>query len=177
MRADESVFSRYSTALTGTLILVLLLLYLLLGAQFESFFLPVILMFSIPFSLAGAGPALLFTSSYLDSGAILGFIALFGLSVNNGIVFYEISQEKIISGLKPLAAVYEGALLRLRPVLLTSLTTSCALLPLILTPLGNSQRSMALTMLGGIIVSGIFSFFVYPPVYIWFFKKKVKKYA
>ena len=171
-RADESVFSRYRTALITTLLLVLLLLYFVLGAQFESFLLPVIIMFSVPFSLAGAGSALFISGSILDSGAVLGLVALFGLSVNNGIIFFEISEEKIRSGLCPARAVYEGAVLRFRPVLLTSMTTVFALLPLAVSPLGNSQRSMAFTILGGIIVSGLFAFFVFPPVYIRFFKNK-----
>ena len=171
-RADESVFLRYRSSLMASLILVLLLLYFVLGAQFESFTLPVILLLSVPFSLAGAGPALFFSGSILDSGTVLGLIALFGLSVNNGIIFYEISEELLASGVSKVMAVYKGALLRFRPVLLTSLTAVLALFPLIITPMGNTQRSMAYTMLGGIIVSGIFAFFIFPPVFISFFKKK-----
>ena len=155
--------------------LVLVLLYLVLGAQFESFLLPLILMLSVPFSLAGAGPALLLCGASLDSGSVLGLVALFGLAVNNGIVFFEISEEKIRSGLSPVQAVYSGALERFRPVLLTSLTTLFALLPLVVSPLGNSQRSMASTMLGGILVSGFLAFFAFPPVFIRFFKsRKIK---
>jgi multidrug efflux pump subunit AcrB len=75
-RAGESVFSRYRSALVLTVALVLILLYLSLGAQFESFVLPLILMLSIPFSLAGAGPALFFSGAYLDSGAVLGLVTL-----------------------------------------------------------------------------------------------------
>ena len=167
-RADESVFVRYRAALITTVILVLVLLYLSLGAQFESFLLPLILMLSVPFSLAGAGPALFLSGASLDSGSVLGLVALFGLSVNNGIVLYEISEEKIRSGLSPAAAVYSGALLRFRPVLLTTLTSIFALLPLVISPLGNSQRSMAATMLGGIIVSGFLAFFALPPIFIRF---------
>ena len=171
-RADESVFLRYRSSLFTSLILVLLLLYLLLGAQFESFILPVILLMSVPFSLAGAGPALFFSGSILDSGTVLGLIALFGLSVNNGIIFYEISEELFYSGQSIVLAVYKGALLRFRPVLLTSLTAILALFPLIISPMGNTQRSMAFTMLGGIVVSGIFAFFIFPPVFVWFFRNK-----
>ncbi|MCL2318951.1 MAG: efflux RND transporter permease subunit [Treponema sp.] len=169
-RSDESVFVRYRTALAATVILVLILLYLILGAQFESFLLPLILMLSVPFSLAGAGPALFLSGSSLDSGSVLGLVALFGLSVNNGIIFFEISEEKVRSGCSPAAAVYSGALVRFRPVLLTTLTTVFALLPLVVSPLGNSQVSMASTMLGGIIVSGLLAFFALPPVFIRFFR-------
>jgi multidrug efflux pump subunit AcrB len=169
-RADESVFVRYRSALAATVALVIVLLYLVLGAQFESFLLPFILMLSIPFSLAGAGPALFLSGASLDSSSVLGLVALFGLSVNNGIVFYEISEEKIRSGFAPAQAVYAGARARFRPVLLTTLTTVFALLPLIISPLGNSQRGMASTMLGGTIVSGLLAFFALPPVFIRFFR-------
>ena len=171
-RADESVFVRYRAVLAATVALVLVLLYLILGAQFESFLLPIIFLLSVPFSLAGAGPALLLSGSYMDSGAVLALVALFGISVNNGIVFYEISEEKIRAGFSPEKAVYLGALERFRPVLLTTLTTAFALLPLIVSPLGKSQRGMASAMLGGIIVSGLLAFFAFPPVFIRFFSSR-----
>ena len=171
-RADESVFVRYRAALAATVILVLILLYLTLGAQFESFLLPLILMLAVPFSLAGAGPALFLSGSFLDSGSVLGLVALFGLAVNNGIILYEISVEKIRRGHSPRTAVYSGALERFRPVLLTTLTTIFALLPLVVSPLGNSQRSMASTMLGGIIVAGFLAFFALPPVFIRYLNYK-----
>jgi len=173
-RADQSVFVRYRTALITTVVLVIVLLYLVLGAQFESFILPLILMLSVPFSLAGAGPALFLSGSTLDSNALLGLVVLFGLSVNNGIILYEISEARIREGLQPAAAVYSGARLRFRSVLLTTLTTIAALLPLVISPLGNSQRSMAVTMLGGTIVSGLLAFFALPPVFIGFLKRQVR---
>ena len=175
MRADEPVFLRYRSALIATVVLVLILLYLVLGAQFESFLLPLILMLAVPFSLAGAGPALFLSGSSLDSGAVLGLVALFGIAVNNGIVLYENSEEKIRRGLSPAAAVYSGSLERFRPVLLTTLTTVFALLRLILSPIGNSQRSMASTMLGGIIISGFLAFFALPPVFIRFIEKRRRR--
>ena len=176
-RADESVFARYSSTLTATMILVLVLLYLVLGAQFESLLLPLILMLSVPFSLAGAGPALSLSGSSLDSGSVLGLVALFGISVNNGILFYEISEAKMRGGLSPVLAVYLGACERFRPVLLTTLTTVFALLPLVVSPMGNSQKTMALTMLGGILVSGLLAFFAFPPIFIGYFRSRKGKYA
>ena len=171
-RADESVLVRYRSALIATLILVLVLLYLVLGAQFESLLLPIIFLLSVPFSLSGAGPALLISGSQPDSGSVLGLVALFGISVNNGILFYEISEEKIRCGLSPVKAVFLGAMERFRPVLLTSATTIFALLPLVISPMGNSQRSMASTMLGGIMASSILAFFAIPPIFIRFFRAK-----
>jgi multidrug efflux pump subunit AcrB len=167
--ADESVFSRYQNSLLFNICMVLILLYMTMGAQFESFLLPLILMLTIPFSLAGAGPALLLFGARFDSGAVLGLTALFGLVVNNGLILFEISVEKISAGASPAAAVYRGAAERLRPVLITSATTVFALLPPALNPMSSAQKSMAAAMLGGLAASTLLSLFALPPVFMHFF--------
>jgi len=172
--AGDSAFSRYRNSLIVYVLLVLILLYMTMGAQFESFLLPLILMMSIPFSLAGAGPALLITGAMIDSGAVLGLTALFGLVVNNSLVLFEISDEKIRTGLSAAAAVYSGACERLQAILITTATTVFALLPLVLSPLGNSQKSMASAMLGGLAASTLLSLFAIPPVLIRFLKWKTR---
>jgi len=170
--ADESVFKRYKKSLFIYVILVLILLFMTMGAQFESFLLPLILMMSIPLSLAGAGPALLIAGSKIDSGAVLGLTTLFGLVVNNSLLLFEISDEKIKNGLRAAAAVYSGACERVQAILITMITTIFALLPLIFSPLGNSQKSMAAAMLGGLTASTLLSLFALPPVLIKYFKWK-----
>jgi len=170
--ADDSAFNRYRNSLLLYVILVLILLYMTMGAQFESFLLPLILMMSIPFSLAGAGPALLITGAKIDSGAVLGLTALFGLVVNNSLILFEIGDEKIRGGLSPAAAIYCGARERLQAILITTATTVFALFPLVLNPMGNSQKSMAAAMLGGLAASTLLSLFAIPPVLIRFFKWK-----
>jgi multidrug efflux pump subunit AcrB len=173
-RAGESAFTRYRVSLLVTLALVLVLLYMTMGAQFESFLLPLILMLSIPFSLAGAGPALFFAGASLDSGAVLGLTVLFGLVVNNGIILYETGEANIQSGLSPAKAVFSGARERLCPVLITTITTICALLPLVIAPLGSAQRSMAAAMAGGVISAALLTLFALPPVFIRFFKWRLR---
>jgi multidrug efflux pump subunit AcrB len=173
-RADESAFTRYRFSLFLTLVLVLILLYMTMGAQFESFLLPLILMLAIPFSLAGAGSALFLCGASLDSGAALGLSVLFGLVVNNGIILYEIGEEKIRAGLLPDEAVFSGARERFYPVLITTITTILALLPLMIVPLGSSQRSMAAAMTGGIISAALLSLFALPPVFIRFFQRRFR---
>ncbi|MDR0321912.1 MAG: efflux RND transporter permease subunit [Treponema sp.] len=172
--ADESVFSRYRNSLILYVFLVLILLYMTMGAQFESFLLPLILMMSIPLSLAGAGPALLITGKKIDSGAILGLTALFGLVVNNSLVLFEVSEQKIRAGLSVVASVYRGACERLQAILIIMITTIIALLPLVFSPLGNSQKSMAVAMLGGLAASTLLSLFAIPPVLIRYLKWKLK---
>jgi len=172
--ADSSVFVRYRNSLFLYVFLVIILLYMVIGAQFESFLLPLILMLSIPFSLAGAGPLLLLTGSMIDSGAVFGLAALFGLVVNNSLILYEVSSEKISAGLSVAAAVYRGAAERLQAIIITTATTVFALLPLVLSPMGNSQKSMAAVMLGGLAASTLLSLFAIPPVLIMFFKWKLQ---
>jgi multidrug efflux pump subunit AcrB len=171
-RTDESVFSRYRNSLFLYIFLVLILLYMTMGAQFESFLLPLILMTSIPFSLAGAGPALLITGAKIDSSAVLGLTALFGLVVNNSLILFEVSDQKIRSGISAAYAVLRGAGERLRAILITTATTVFAILPLIVSPLGNSQKSMAASMLGGLTASTLISLFAIPPILVRFFKWK-----
>jgi multidrug efflux pump subunit AcrB len=105
----------------------------------------------------------------LDSGAVLGLTALFGLVVNNGLILFEIGDERISRGQTPAAAVYGGCTERLRPVLITSATTVFALLPLALNPLGASQASMSAAMMGGLAASTLLSLFALPPTLIRFF--------
>ncbi|MDR1618991.1 MAG: efflux RND transporter permease subunit [Treponema sp.] len=171
-RTGESAFSRYRLSLLAVLVLVTALLYMTMGAQFESLLLPLIFMVTIPLSLAGTGPALFLAGASLDSGAVLGLVVLFGLVVNNGIILYEIGSEKIHLGLSPVLAVYQGACERQRPVLITAATTVFALLPLALSPLGLSQRSLALSMLGGMIASTLLTLFILPPVLLRYFRRR-----
>jgi multidrug efflux pump subunit AcrB len=168
-RIDDSVFSRYRMILFVTLILVIILLYLTMAAQFESFRLPLIIMLSIPLGLAGAGPMLFIIGLSLDSGSVLGLIVLFGLAVNNGIILHEAGMQNIEKGLSPALAVYKGALDRFRPVLISALTTVFGLTPLLFSP-GASQRSMAVAMLGGLTVSTLLSIFILPSVFIALYK-------
>ncbi len=170
--ADESAFVRYQKTLLFTVVLVMLLLYLSLAAQFESFTLPLLLMVSIPFSLAGAGPALFLVGAGLDSGSVLGLVVLFGLAVNNVIILYEVGRDRIGGGLTPVLAVYRGARERLRPLLATTATTLLALLPVIVSPLGASQRSMAAAMFGGVAASTLISLLAFPPLLVPFLSRR-----
>ncbi|MCA1950751.1 MAG: efflux RND transporter permease subunit, partial [Treponema sp.] len=174
---DQSAFVRYQKTLLFTVLLVILLLYLSLAAQFESFSLPLLLLVSIPFSLAGAGPALFVVGAGLDSGSVLGLVVLFGLAVNNVIILYEVGRDKMGEGLQPVSAVYRGARERLRPVLATTATTLLALLPVIVSPLGPSQRSMAAAMFGGVAASTLISLLAFPPLLVPFLFRREASHA
>jgi multidrug efflux pump subunit AcrB len=170
-RAGETVFAKYRVSLAVTIALVVVLLYLTMGAQFESWTMPLVLMLTIPFSLAGAGPALLLFGANLDSGAVIGIVTLFGIVVNNGIVLYETSLEHIGNGSTVARSVYCGARERFKPVLATTLTTVIVLLPLVLSPTAASQKAMASAMLGGIIASTVLTLFVLPAIFMYVLKE------
>ncbi|MDR0558533.1 MAG: efflux RND transporter permease subunit [Treponema sp.] len=172
VKAGESIFTQYRASLVVIVLLVLFLLYMVMAAQFESFILPVVIMLSIPFSFAGVGPGLFLTHSLFDSGAALGMVTLFGLVVNNGIVLYEISIEKMRKTANLAAAVFGGSCDRFRPILITTLNTVFSLLPPAITPLAFSQKSIASAMLGGVIASTLLSLFALPPVLSRFLKKR-----
>jgi multidrug efflux pump subunit AcrB len=165
-RADETVFAKYRAALAATIALVVVLLYLTMGAQFESLRMPLVFMLTIPFSLAGAGPALWVFGAEFDSGAVIGVVTLFGIVVNNGIVLYETSVERIAAGVPVPQAVYCGARERFQPVLVTTLTTVIVLLPLALSPYAASQKAMAAAMMGGITASTALTLFALPALFI-----------
>ncbi|MDR2865530.1 MAG: efflux RND transporter permease subunit [Spirochaetaceae bacterium] len=171
-RVDESAFTRYKTSLIITVFLVILLLYLSIGAQFESFSIPLVFMLSILFALAGAGPALFLSGLALDCGSVLALLVLFGLVVNGSMVLYEACLEKINQGYSVVSAVFEGSQERLISVLVTTLTTIIVLFPPAFASLGAGQRSMAVTMIGSCIAVSILTLFVMPPLFILFLKRK-----
>jgi multidrug efflux pump subunit AcrB len=161
-RSQGSAFRRYGSAMTSAALLALALLYLTLGAQFESFGLPLVVMATIPLALAGTGPALALSGQGLDSGSVLGLLVLSGVVVNNAILLNESFEARLAGGASPAAAAYAGASDRVRPVLATTATTVIALLPLCLSPSGAAQRSMSLAMLGGVAGSAALTVFVSP---------------
>jgi multidrug efflux pump subunit AcrB len=161
-RSNESAFRVYGKAMAGAVILVLVLLYLTLGAQFESFRLPLLIMGTIPLAMAGVGPVLVLTGTGLDSGSILGLVVLFGVVVNNAILLYEASAARRQAGAGAAYAAFAGASDRVRPVLATTLTTIVALLPMCLSSTGAAQRSLAMAVLGGLAASTALTLFISP---------------
>jgi len=164
-RADESAFDRYAGAMSGSVILVVVLLYLTLGAQFESLGLPPLIMATLPLAMAGVGPALALAGLGLDSGSVLGLVVLFGVVVNNAILLYETTSARRSAGISAAQSAYAGASGRVRSILATTLTTMVALLPVCIMSRGATGRSMSVAMLGGITASAALTIFVLPIVF------------
>jgi len=166
-------FVESSSSLVFTFILALLLIYLALSAQFESFRDPLIIMFTVPLAIAGAVFSLWFFDQTLNIFSQIGQIMLIGLVTKNGILIVEFANQKKAQGLNAANAVKEAARLRLRPILMTSLSTILGTLPIALA-LGagsESRVSMGIAVIGGLMFSTILTLFVIPAIYSYFSEK------
>src|SRR6185436_1413371 len=147
--------------------LALLLIYLILAAQFESFLDPFTIMFTVPLALAGALLSLWIFGQTLNIFSEIGMIMLIGLVTKNGILIVEFANQRRAHGLKKMEAVIDAATQRLRPILMTSLATSFGALPIALS-LGASSASrvpLGIVVICGILFSLVFTLFVIPVVY------------
>lgn len=162
-REQEKAFSRL---LVGTLLAVFLV-YAVMAVQFESLHGPLIVMTAVPFALIGVVAALLLTNTSLNVQSALGCIALVGIVVNNAIVLVDHMNQLRARGLSLQDAVSQGATERLRPILMTTLTTLLGLVPLALG-LGEGselQAPLGRAMLGGLISSTFVTLFAVPCLY------------
>ena len=147
--------------------LALILIYLVLAAQFESFRDPVIIMLTVPLAIAGALLSLWIFNQTLNIFSEIGLIMLIGLVTKNGILIVEFANQKRKSGMKVRDAVVEAASQRLRPILMTSLATSLGALPIALS-LGSAATSrmpLGIVVVGGILFSLVLTLYVIPAVY------------
>jgi len=160
-------FSESSSNTLFAFILALLLIYLVLAAQFESFKDPFIIMITVPLAIAGAILSLWIFHQTLNIFSEIGMITLVGLVTKNGILIVEFANKKRQLGMDKFKAVTEAATQRLRPILMTSLATSLGALPIALS-LGEAASSrvpLGIVIVGGIIFSLILTLFVIPAVY------------
>ena len=147
--------------------LALILIYLVLAAQFESFIDPLAIMLTVPLALAGALLSLFLFNQTLNIFSEIGMIMLIGLVTKNGILIVEFTNQKREKGMQKMEAVVEAAAQRLRPILMTSLATSLGALPIALS-LGASSTSripLGIVVVCGILFSLILTLFVIPAVY------------
>jgi HAE1 family hydrophobic/amphiphilic exporter-1 len=161
-------------SLQFALLLAIFLVYLVMASQFESFLHPFVILFTIPLALIGAVFGLWITGSTISVVVFIGAILLAGIVVNNAIVLLDLINQLRAKGMAKLEAIVEGGRSRLRPILMTMLTTVLGLLPLALGfGEGAEVRSpMAITVIGGLIVSTLLTLIVIPVVYAVVDRKK-----
>ncbi|MGN6297082.1 MAG: efflux RND transporter permease subunit [Ginsengibacter sp.] len=177
----------FTTALSGTsrdysessgntafaFMLALVLIYLVLAAQFESFVDPFIIMITVPLALAGALLSLWIFGQTFNIFSQIGMIMLIGLVTKNGILIVEFANQKREAGMNKIDAVIESAYLRLRPILMTSLAMSLGALPLALS-IGDASTSrvpLGIVIVGGILFSLILTLYVVPSIYAYLSRK------
>lgn len=161
-------FVKSSGTIAVTFVLALLFIYLVLAAQFESFIDPLIILVSVPLSLAGALMLLFLTNTTLNIYSQVGLITLVGLISKHGILIVEFSNQLREKGMSVYEAVVEAAGLRLRPILMTTGAMVLGALPLALaTGAGaESRRSIGYVIVGGISFGTLLTLFVVPTVYL-----------
>ena len=167
LSGDSKEFRESSSSLMFAFILALVLIYLILAAQFESFKDPFIIMLTVPLAIAGA---LIFMSCRditMNIFSQIGIIMLIGLVAKNGILIVEFANQKQQAGESKMEAIKNASLQRLRPILMTSLSTMLGLIPLMYAGgEGANQRiAMGTAVVGGMLVSTILTMYIVPAVY------------
>jgi multidrug efflux pump len=167
----------YSESASNTsfaFILALVLIYLILAAQFESFIDPFTIMFTVPLAIAGAFIALSLFGQTFNIFSQIGMIMLIGLVTKNGILIVEFANQKRDEGLSKFEAAIEASRLRLRPILMTSLTMALGSLPLALSigAASTSRQPLGIVIVGGVMFSLILTLFVIPAMYTYLSRKR-----
>ncbi len=147
--------------------IALVLIFIILFSTFQSMTQALMVLVNIPFALIGGILALWFTGEYLSVPASVGFIALLGIAVLNGVVMISYFNQLIANGLAISEAVVEGALRRLRPVLMTASIAALGLVPLVLAtgPGSEIQRPLAIVVIGGLMTSTLLTLMILPIIY------------
>lgn len=160
-------FKESSSSLLFAFALAILLIYLILSAQFESFVDPFIILFTVPLAVAGALLSLWDFGQTLNIFSQIGIIVLIGLVTKNGILIVEFANQKKESGMTKLEAVQNAATARFRPIIMTSLCTILGILPIALA-LGSgstSRVSMGIAVVGGMLFATTLTLYVIPAIY------------
>ncbi|MEO6002239.1 MAG: multidrug efflux RND transporter permease subunit [Opitutus sp.] len=164
----------FRASLSGTLMLILaaiVTMYIVLGVLYESAIHPITILSTLPSAAVGALLALWLTGRPLDMIAVIGIILLIGLVKKNGIMMIDFALEaERNEGMSPLAAIRQAALLRFRPILMTTLAALFGALPLMLSRGSGAElrQPLGLVMVGGLLVSQVLTLFTTPVVYLFF---------
>ena len=177
LAGDSKEFRESSSSLMFAFILALVLIYLILAAQFESFKDPLIIMLTVPLAIAGALIFMYYGDITMNIFSQIGIIMLIGLVAKNGILIVEFANQKQENGESKMEAIKSASLQRLRPILMTSVSTILGLLPLaIATGEGANQRiAMGTAVIGGMLVSTFLTMYIVPAIYSYISTEREKR--
>lgn len=167
LAGESKEFRDSSSSLMFAFVLALVLIYLVLSAQFESFKDPFIVMFTVPLAITGALFFLWYFDQTMNIFSQIGIIMLIGLVAKNGILIVEFANQRQNSGLTKKTAILDASTQRLRPILMTSVSTILGLLPLAMAS-GEGAKgriAMGLAVIGGMVVSTFLTLYVVPAIY------------
>lgn len=170
-------FRESSSSLLFAFLLAIVLIYLVLAAQFESFRDPLVIMLTVPLSLAGALVSLYFFGQTLNIFSQIGIIMLIGLVTKNGILIVEFANQRKEGGWKKNEAIIDAAVSRFRPILMTALSTILGILPIALA-LGEGSESrvpMGIAVVGGMLVGTLLTLYIIPAMYGYIAKETVQE--
>ena len=167
LTGDSKEFRESSSSLLFAFMLAIVLIYLILAAQFESFKDPLVIMLTVPLAIAGALIFMTATGQTMNIFSQIGIIMLIGLVAKNGILIVEFANQKQEQGMRLMEAIEQASLQRMRPILMTSASTILGLLPLTYaTGEGaNGRIAMGIAVVGGLLVSTILTLYVVPAIY------------
>ena len=167
MTGDVEDLEETFMQMTFLILLGVVLVYMIMTGQYEAFLDPFVIMFSVPFALTGAIAALLVTGMYLSLQGLLGIVMLVGTVVNNAIVLVDYVNLLRARGYAMRDALIEGGERRLRPILMTTLTTILGMLPMALSRGEGAEiwRPLAVSVIGGLSFSTLVTLVLIPVVY------------
>ena len=156
-----------------SLALIALLLYFAFGSVGQA----MLILVNVPLAVIGGVFSLYISEQYLSVPSSVGFITLFGVAVLNGVVMVESINQLIKEGVETSKAVFDGAVSRLRPVLMTAITSALGLIPMLMSNgVGAEiQRPLASVIVGGLVTATLLTLFVLPVLYVYFSKEKIKE--
>ena len=177
LTGDSKEFRESSSSLMFAFLLAIVLIYLILAAQFESFKDPLVIMLTVPLAIAGALVFMTLTGQTMNIYSQIGIIMLIGLVAKNGILIVEFANQKQEQGESMWSAIEQASLQRMRPILMTSTSTILGLLPLTYaTGEGaNGRIAMGIAVVGGLVVSTILTLYVVPAIYTYISTDRSKK--
>lgn len=164
---DRELFENAINDIMLAVVLAVVLVYIVMAAQFESFKYPFVIMFTVPLMVIGVSIAWFVTQTPISITAVIGLLVLVGIVVNNGIVLVDYINQRKAAGMDSYEAIVTSVRDRLRPILMTALTTILGLLPLALG-IGEGteiNQPMGITVIGGLISSTFLSLYIVPVVY------------
>ena len=177
LAGESKEFRESSSSLMFAMILALVLIFLVLAAQFESFKDPMIVMITVPLAISGALVFMYYSGITMNIFSQIGLIMLIGLVAKNGILIVEFANQYQETGLPIMESIHTASVQRLRPILMTSISTILGLIPLVYASGEGAQGriAMGIAVVGGMLVSTLLTLFIVPAMYSFISTERIKK--